>query len=206
MSHLKVAFTQTFSIDPISCQPLPGSGHIPVSSLRRDLPWKHNSHVPRNSDPQNSDSSPLSWQPKLHSCLLHTQPLATPNTSVVSRSPCGRDLPLGSPRSLHSPSASPILEEFVPAPSEVVHTELSSAILESIPGDTCIPIWYGVSFRSVPFQASFWLTLSGSQREAFLIFPKMSNTASPPAEPGAYLDDSYSLRKGFSPRISSWAR
>jgi hypothetical protein len=33
--------------------------------------------------------------------------------------------------------------------------------------------------------------LSGSQREAFLIFPKMSNTASPPAEPGAYLDDSY---------------
>jgi hypothetical protein len=30
--------------------------------------------------------------------------------------------------------------------------------------------------------------LSGSQMEAFLIFPKMSNTASPPAEPGVYLD------------------
>jgi hypothetical protein len=29
--------------------------------------------------------------------------------------------------------------------------------------------------------------LSGSQREAFLIFPKMSNAASPPAEPGVYL-------------------
>jgi hypothetical protein len=29
--------------------------------------------------------------------------------------------------------------------------------------------------------------LSGSQKEAFLIFPKMSNAASPPAEPGVYL-------------------
>src|SRR4030042_5963241 len=115
MSHLKVAFTQTFSIDPISCQRLPGSGHIPVSSLRRDLPLKHNSPVPRNSDPQNSGSSPWSWQPKSHSCLLHTQPLATPNTSVVSRSPCGHDLSLTPPRSPHSPSASPILEGFVPA-------------------------------------------------------------------------------------------
>jgi len=58
--------------------------------------------------------------------------------------------------------------------------------LDSKPGDTCIPILYGVSFRSVPFQASFCVTSSGSQSEAFLIFPQMSNTASPPAEPGAY--------------------
>ena len=136
MSHLKVAFTQRFSIDPISCQPLPGSGHIPVSSLRRDLSLKHNSRVPRNSDPQNSGSSPLSWQPKWHSCPSHTQPLETPNTSVVSRSPYARDLSLVPPRSLHFPCASPILEEFAPAPSGVVHTKLSSAISESIPGDT----------------------------------------------------------------------
>jgi hypothetical protein len=110
---------------------------------------------------------------------------------VVSRPPCGRDLSLVSPRSLHSLSASPTPEELVPVPSEVAHIELSSGISESIPHDTCIPIWYGVIFRSVPFEASFCVTLSGSQTEAFLIFPKMSNTASPPAEPGAYLDDSY---------------
>src|SRR5512137_2409090 len=121
MSHLKVAFTQIFSIGPVSCQPLPGSGHIPVSSLRRDLPLKHNSPVPRNSDPQNSGSSPLSWQLKSHSCPSHTQPPGTPNTSVVSKPPCERDLPLASPRSLHSLSASPTPEELVPVPSEVAH-------------------------------------------------------------------------------------
>jgi len=55
----------------------------------------------------------------------------------------------------------------------------------------CIPIWYGVSFHNVPFKASFSVTLSGSQREAFLIFPKMSNTASPPAEPEVYLNANY---------------
>ena len=32
--------------------------------------------------------------------------------------------------------------------------------------------------------------MSGSQREAFLIFPKMSNI-SPPAEPGVYLNANY---------------
>ena len=186
MSHLKVAFTQTFSIDLISCRPPAGCVRIPVWSLHPDQPLKHNSPEPRNSDRQNFGSSPLPLQPKSHCFLSHTQPLATPSISVVSRSPCARDLPLGSPQSLHSLSALPTLKEFVPAPSEVVHTELSSAISESIPHDTCIPIWYGVSFRGVPFQASFCVTSSGSQTEAFLIFPKMSNTASPPAEPGVY--------------------
>jgi hypothetical protein len=186
VSHLKVAFTQTFSVGPISYRPLPGCARIPVSSLHPGQPLRRNSPGPRNFDRQNSGSSPLPLQPKSHSCLSHSQLLATPNTSAVSKSPCARDLPLVSPPLLHSLSASLTLEGFVPSPSEVAHTELSSAISESIPHGTCIPIWYGVSFRSVPFQASFGITSSGSQSEAFLIFPKMSNTASPPAKPGVY--------------------
>ena len=191
VSHLKVAFTQTFSIDLISYQPLPGCGHIPVWSLHPGQPLKHNSREPRNSDPQNSDSSPLPLQPRSHFCPSHTQPLAIPNTSVESRPPCEHDPALAFLLPLHSLSAMPTFEGWLPDPFEVVHIELSSDISESRPDGTCIPIWYGVSFRSVPFEASFSVTLSGSQREAFLIFPKMSNAASPPAEPGVYLSANY---------------
>ena len=90
----------------------------------------------------------------------------------------------------------PTSEGLIPNPSEVAHIELSSGTSESRPDGTdgtCIPIWYAVNFRSVPFKASFSVTLSGSQREAFLIFPKMSNAASPPAEPGVYLSANYVL-------------
>jgi hypothetical protein len=154
-----------------------------VSSPHPDLPWIRNSLGPRSSVQQNSACFPLSWLPKSRSCLSHTQPLAIPSTSAGWRSPCARDLPLVSPQSLHFPSASPIFERFVPDPSEAAHKEPSCAISESKPDDTCIPISYGVSFHTVPLQASFCVTLSGSQSEAFLIFPQMSNFASPPAEP-----------------------
>jgi len=191
VSHLKVAFTQTFSVGLISYQPLPGFGHIPVSSLHPGQSLKHNSRGPRSSDPQNSDSSPLPLQPRSHFCPSPTQPLAIPNTSAESRPPCEHDPPLAFLLPLHSLSAMPTFEGLFPDPFEVVHIELSSGISESRPDGTCIPIWYGVSFRNVPFEASFSVTLSGSQREAFLIFPKMSNAASPPAEPRVYLNANY---------------
>ncbi len=171
---------------------------MPIWSLRPDPPSKRNSRGPRNSDQQNSACSPLPLRPKSHSCLSPTQLLAIPNTSAVSRPPYAHDLPSASLGSLHSLSASPTPEELVPVPSEVAHRELSSGISESRPHDTCIPIWYGVSFRNVPFQASFCVTLSGSQSEAFLIFPKISNTASPPAKPGFTLKANYdSILLGF---------
>jgi hypothetical protein len=192
VSHLKVAFTQTSSIDLISHQPLPDYGHIPGSPLRSGQPSRHNSRVPRNADPQSFDSSRLSLRPRSHSCPSYIQPLAILSTSAVSRATRGHD-PLSAflrpPRSL---STRPTSEEQDPVPFEVVRIEPSSGISESRPHDTrphdtCIPIWYGISYRNLPFKASFSATLSGSQREAFLIFPQMSNTASPPAEPGVYL-------------------
>jgi hypothetical protein len=182
----KVAFTRTFSFGRISYRPLPGCAHMPVSSLHPDLPSIHNNRGPKSSALQNSACFPLPSQPISHSCLSHTQPPAIPSISAESRSPCAHDLPLASPGSLHSLSASTTPEALVPGRSEAAPITLSCGISESKPHDTCIPIWYGVSFRYVPFEASFCVTSSGSQSEAFLIFPQMSNFASPPAKPGVY--------------------
>lgn len=98
---------------------------------------------------------------------------------------------------LHSLSAMPTSEGLVPDPFEVVHIKLSPDISESRSDGTCIPTWYGLSFRSVPFKASFSVALSGSQTEAFLIFPKISNAASPP---GVNLSANYFLNLPFKIR------
>ena len=139
MSHLKVALTQIFSTGPISDQPLPGFGHIHVSSLHPGQSLKHNSRVPRNSNPQNSDPSLSFLQPRSHFCPSYTQPLAILNTSEESKPPCEHDPPLTSLPPLHSLSAMPTFEGLIPDPFEVVHIKLSSGISESTPDGTVIP-------------------------------------------------------------------
>jgi hypothetical protein len=188
VSHLKVASTQTFSTDPISCQPLPEPGYTPVSSSH-PVQWsKHNTPVPRNSVPKNSASAPPTWQPKSHSCLSYILPLAQLITSAESKPTCEHDPPLVLLQQLCSPFAMPTPEGSVLIPSEVAHIALPSDISESTPSGTCNPIWYDVSFHYVPFQASFLVNFERfTDRRLFLIFPQMSNSGNPPAKPGVYL-------------------
>jgi len=95
----------------------------------------------------------------------------------------------------------PTPEGLALIPSEVVHIALSSDISESTPSGTCNPIWYDVSFRNVPFQASFLVNFERfTDRRLSLIFPKMSNSGSPPAKPGVYLS---AITFQFAPKLSS---
>ena len=87
----------------------------------------------------------------------------------------------------HTPSTMPTAEEWAPALSEAVRGVLSSDISESKPIGTYNPIWYDVSLRNVPYQASFSVNFERFTKKRFFpIFPKMSNSGSPPAKPGVY--------------------
>lgn len=140
-----------------------------VSSSRRRL--SHNSREPKNSYSQSSDSSRLFWQSRSHFCPSYGQLFAIPRISAESRSVCEYDPPSTSLPPLHSRSAMPTFEGSVLDPLEVVDIRLSSGISGSRPHGTCISICYDAGFRSIPFYASFFAALSGSQKEAFSYIP-----------------------------------
>ncbi len=182
MSHLKVAPIQTFAIDPASDRPLPGHGYTPVSSSH-PIQWlKRNIPVPKNSDRENFDSAPLTVQPRSHFCPSRNLPLMQPNTSAESKPTYEHDRPLVPLQPLRFLSAMQAPEELPLIPSEAAHKALSSDISESTPSGTCNPIWYGLSFRNVPFQASFSVNFERFTDRRLFLYSRKCQTLGVPRQ------------------------
>jgi hypothetical protein len=69
------------------------------------------------------------------------------------------------------------------------HTGSFSDASVSTPHNTCIPTTHRYTLNVYHFLPLGLQTLSGSRPGGFLIFLELSNSTSPPAEPGDYLEE-----------------
>jgi hypothetical protein len=108
------------------------------------------------------------------------------------RSRCEHDPPSTGLLLFHPPSGIPTTEEGAPTLAKSLPAALSSGVSKSEPGCTCNPIWYGTSFCTVSFQASFSANFEPfTNRGLSLILPKFHTLGVSRQDQGFTLNANY---------------